>query len=67
MAPLNLIEEGWSASDIANRFGLSGEAATIRLQEYEKYMGKPRSLPKSAIEYLKEAARHGYKPRTELS
>jgi hypothetical protein len=67
MAPLNLIDEGWSASEIANRFGLSGEAASIRLQEFEKHLGKPRPLPKSAIDYLKEAAERGYKPRTDLS
>jgi Zn-dependent peptidase ImmA (M78 family) len=70
LAPSDQIGEQDTEDDIANRFGLSLPAARIRLQEVSdlrrRSAGLPRTLPQSAKDFLREAQRAGFKPRTKL-
>jgi IrrE N-terminal-like domain len=60
---------GMTANDIQERFGLSLQAATRRLVEFERMFrrkhGIPRQLPAGIIDFLSEQKRKGY-PVTSL-
>jgi len=62
---------GMSADEIAARFGLSREAAKLRLAEFERLYrrqrGTPRLLPPGIIDFLAEQKRKGFKVATTLA
>ena len=70
LAPRHLIKETGTAEEIAQRFGLSYQAAAIRKGEVEamnrRARGQTRALPDVVVDYLKEAQRRGLKLRTDL-
>jgi Zn-dependent peptidase ImmA (M78 family) len=70
LAPSDRIAAQDTAEDIANRFGMSLSAARIRFQEVAELRrragGLPRTIPQSAKDFLRNAQRSGFKPRTNL-
>ena len=56
MAPFNLIDPTWTAHDIALKFGMSLQAAEIRLTQFQEYTrkksGGPRPLQKNFDDLL---------------
>jgi hypothetical protein len=64
IAPDHLCEGCSTVEDFIERFGFSRRAATIRKEEYDRFLrnttGQQRLLPPSGIEYLQEQRRKGY-------
>jgi Zn-dependent peptidase ImmA (M78 family) len=56
MAPFNLIDPSWNAHDIALKFGMSLQAAEIRLTQFQEHTrkksGRPRPLQKNFDDLL---------------
>ena len=70
LAPSDLLSAIDTVEEIADRFGLSVEAAMIRKGEFDAFQrrasGQRRELPSAAVNYLKDAQRRGVKLRTDL-
>jgi Zn-dependent peptidase ImmA (M78 family) len=70
MAPEHLVPEPVDVDVLIDRFGFSAEAAAIRKDEIEairrRRRGKKRPLPRSVVDFLREAKRRGVDVRTEL-
>jgi Zn-dependent peptidase ImmA (M78 family) len=70
LAPAYLIGDGESADSIAERFGLSTQAAVIRHDEVERMRRRAsrrgRELPGVVIDYLREAQRRGVPLLTKI-
>lgn len=70
LAPADFIREDDTAEDIAERFGLSAQAAEIRKSEVEamrrRAAGHSRDLPSAVLDFLREAQRRGLSVRTKL-
>jgi hypothetical protein len=54
MAPRHLIREGWAAREVASYFGMSLEAARIRIEEIRGPARPARKLPDSVAELLRD-------------
>ncbi|ANY83402.1 hypothetical protein BB934_34505 (plasmid) [Microvirga ossetica] len=70
LAPNYLLSATDTVEEIADRFGLSVEAAMIRKGEFDAFQrrasGQRRELPSIVVDYLKDAQRRGVKLRTDL-
>ncbi|SDH50498.1 protein of unknown function [Bradyrhizobium sp. Rc2d] len=70
LAPEHLIPEDASIEDIMSMFGLSRQAAALRMDEVEEIRRRRRRggrpLPQSIIDFLREAKRRGHPVRTDL-
>lgn len=70
LAPNYLLSATDTVEDIADRFGLSFEAAMIRKGEFDAFQrrasGQRRELPTTVVNYLKDAQKRGVRLRTEL-
>ena len=70
LAPSDLLSAIDTVEEIADRFGLSVEAAMIRKGEFDAFQrrasGQRRELPSIVVDYLKDAQRRGVKLRTDL-
>jgi hypothetical protein len=70
LAPNDLLSASDTIDDIADRFGLSFEAAMIRKGEFDAFQrrisGKRRELPSVVVDYLKDAQKRGVRLRTDL-
>ena len=70
LAPSDLLSAIDTVEEIADRFGLSFEAAMIRKGEFDAFQrrasGQRRELPSVVVDYLKDAQRRGVKLRTDL-
>jgi hypothetical protein len=71
LAPNDLLSASDTVEEIADRFGLSFEAAMIRKGEFaalqRRASGKRRELPSVVVDYLKDAQSRGAKLRTDLN
>jgi hypothetical protein len=70
LAPNYLLSATDTVEEIADRFGLSLEAAMIRKGEFDAFQrrasGKRRELPPIVVNYLKDAQKRGVRLRTDL-
>ena len=70
LAPNYLLSSIDTVEEIADRFGLSFEAAMIRKGEFDAFQrrasGQRRELPSVVVDYLKDAQRRGVRLRTDL-
>jgi hypothetical protein len=70
LAPNYLLGATDPVEDIADRFGLSFEAAMIRKGEFDAFQrrasGKRRELPPTVVNYLKDVQKRGVRLRTDL-
>jgi Zn-dependent peptidase ImmA (M78 family) len=70
LAPNYLLSATDTVEDIAERFGLSFEAAMIRKGEFDAFRrrasGQRRELPPIVVNFLKDAQRRGVKLQTDL-
>jgi Zn-dependent peptidase ImmA (M78 family) len=70
LAPNYLLSATDTVEEIADRFGLSFEAAMIRKGEFDalqrRASGQRRELPSVVIDYLKDAQKRGVRLRTDL-
>jgi len=70
LAPSDLLSAIDTVEEIADRFGLSFEAAMIRKGEFDAFQrrasGQRRELPSVVVDYLKDAQKRGVKLRTDL-
>lgn len=70
LAPNYLLSAADTVEDIAERFGLSLEAAMIRKGEFDAFQrrasGKRRELPPIVVNYLKDAQKRGVRLQTDL-
>ena len=70
LAPSDLLSTIDTVEEIADRFGLSFEAAMIRKGEFDAFQrrasGQRRELPSVVVDYLKDAQRRGVRLRTDL-
>jgi Zn-dependent peptidase ImmA (M78 family) len=70
LAPAHLIRQDDTPETIAERFGISAEAACIRHAEVramsERASRRERPLPSVVVDYLREARRRGFEIRTDL-
>ena len=70
LAPSDLLSAIDTVEEIADRFGLSVEAAMIRKGEFDAFQrrasGQRRELPSVVVDYLKDAQRRGVRLRTDL-
>ena len=70
LAPSDLLSAIDTVEEIADRFGLSVEAAMIRKGEFDAFQrrasGQRRELPSVVVDYLKDAQKRGVRLRTDL-
>jgi hypothetical protein len=70
LAPNDLLGATDTVEEIADRFGLSFEAAMIRKGEFDAFQrrasGQRRKLPSVVVDYLKDAQKRGVRLRTDL-
>jgi hypothetical protein len=70
LAPTNMIPTSCAPAEIAEKFGLSAEAAAIRAEEVaddrRRSEGRQRQLPSVVVDFLNEARQRGVTVRTEL-
>ncbi|MGD9740309.1 MAG: ImmA/IrrE family metallo-endopeptidase [Bauldia sp.] len=68
LVPASLVGPEWSPATIAVEFAISLEAATYRRDEIDRLhrraTGQQRPLPNTVVDFLREAERRGYRPRT---
>ena len=66
LAPAHLAKDCKNAAEISARFGISRQAAEIRIQELNLGHKTGRSLPQSVLEFLSHARDRGYHISSDL-